>query len=204
MFSGAALSALTALALAGCSHSAPTRTTTVTHTSTSTVAVPTPTSTGAIDAGPITSADGNCPYLDSPAAADALGIRLGRQAILSAAGQPVGCQFFATTDPSFVASEHLPGPNQPVLQISSSHYADAVSAHNAMVATGTAGTSAHSVTLTGGVVGVAYQTTFDPSDGAQDWAFVFAKGTTVVTVLTAQSDSELDAQVVAGQIAAKF
>ncbi len=191
-----------ALALVGCTQSTPTKVTTVTRTST--VAVPSPTATGAISTGPVTSADGTCPYLDSASAADALGIRLGRQAVLSAAGQPVGCQFFATTDPAFVASEHLPGPNQPVLQISSSRYADATSAHNAMVATGTAGGSAHSATVTGGITGVAYQTTFDPTDGAQDWAFVFATASTVVTVLTAQSDSELDAQVVAGQIAAKF
>jgi hypothetical protein len=202
MVKWAMLVPVAALALVACTHSTPAPVTTVTRTST--IPVPTPTSTGAISSGPVTSADGTCPYLDSSGAADALGIRLGRQAVLSASGQPIGCQFFATTDPSFVASEHLPGPNQPVLQISSSRYTDATSAHNAMVAIGTAGGSAHSATVAGGITGVAYQTTFDPTDGALDWAFVFAKASTVVTVLTAQSDSELDAQVVAGQIAPKF
>jgi hypothetical protein len=152
----------------------------------------------------VTSAAGSCPYLAAAAAADALGIRLGRQTVQSASRAPVGCQFFATTDPSFVASEHLPGPNQPVLSFSSSKYASAVAAHNAMVARGTAGGNAHQATIAHGIVGVAYQTRFDPADGSQDWAFIFSTATTVVTVLTAQSDSELNAQVVAGEIAPKF
>lgn len=191
------------LVLAACTHASRTLPATTT-TTTRTIPAPTSTSTGAIDVGPVTSAAGTCPYAGSPAVADALGIRLGRQAVLSAGGAVVGCQFFATTDPAFVASEHLPGPNQPVLQILSSKYANATAAHNAMVATGTAGVSPHSATVTGGIVGVAYQTTFDPSDGNQDWAFVFSVGANLVTVITAQSDSELDAQVIAGQVAPKF
>ena len=194
-----------AVTLTACSHGSAEPVTTT--TTTRTVAVPSTAaaaSTGAIDAGPITAASGTCPYIDSPTVADALGIRLGTQSVLSAGGAVLGCQFFATTDPSFVASEHLPGPNQPVLQVTSTKYAGATDAHNAMIAIGTAGGSAHSATIAGGIVGVAYQTTFDPTDGAADWAFVFSTGTTVVTVLTAQSDSELDAQVVAGKLAAKF
>jgi hypothetical protein len=189
--------------LAGCTHGSKTLPTTTT-TTTRTIPAPTPNSTGAIDLGPVTSAAGTCPYAGSPAVADALGIRLGRQVVLSAGGAVVGCQFFATTDPAFVASEHLPGPNQPVLQIMSSKYPNATDAQNAMVSTGTAQGSPHSATVAGGIVGVAYQTAFDPTDGNQDWAFVFSVGSTLVTVITAQSDSELDAQVIAGEIAPKF
>jgi hypothetical protein len=200
-----------ALALATCatactsgSSAGPTRTVDVTTTQTLTAPGPSVTPTAAISGGPVVSATGNCPYLDEDAAAGALGIRLGRQAVLTVAHTPIGCQFFATTDPQFVASEHLPGPNQPVLQIASSKYANATIAHNAMAATGSAGGNAHTVSVSAAIVGVAYQTRFDPTDGASDWAYIFATGSTVVTILTAQSDSELDAQVVAGQIAAKF
>jgi hypothetical protein len=195
-----------AFVLAGCSASARPLPA-VTSTTTTTLAPSAP-ATAAIDPGPTTTAAGTCPYIAQPAVADALGIRLGTQSVQSAGGAPVGCKFFATTDPAFVASEHLPGPDQPVLQITSARYSSATAAHNAMVAIGTstanAPGSAHSATIAGGIVGVAFQTTFDPSDGNQDWAFVFSTGATVVTVLTAQADSELDAQVVAGQIAPKF
>jgi hypothetical protein len=197
--------ALSGLVLVGCGHSGTGPATTVQVTTTHTVSTPAPASaTAAIDPGPVTSASGNCPIIDEPTAADALGIRMGAQSVQSAGSTVVGCEFFPTTDPAFVASEHLPGPNQPVLQITSSRYPTPGAAHNAMVAIGTAGGSAHSAGITGGITGISYQTTFDPSDGAQDWAFVFATGSTVVTVLTAQSDVELNARTVAGEIATKF
>ncbi len=195
-----------AFVLAGCSASARPLPA-VTSTTTTTLAPSAP-ATAAINPGPTTSAAGTCPYIAAPAVADALGIRLGTQSVQTAGAAAVGCQFFATTDPAFVASEHLPGPNQPVLQISSSRYPSTTAAHNAMVAIGTSSANApgsvHSATVAGGIVGVAYQTTFDPSAGNQDWAFVFSTGSTVVTVLTVQTDSELDAQMVAGQIAPRF
>lgn len=169
---------------------------------TTTKTIPRP--SGLLASGPLTQAAGNCPYLDEATARDDIGVRLGKQFVLSAGGKPVGCQFFADQDPTYVASEHLPGPNQPVLEIDSSRYSDAVAAHAAAIGLGAAGGNAHAVTVSPTLSGVSFQTLFDPADGASDWAFVFNVGSTVVTVKTAQSDVELNARTVAAAIAAKF
>jgi hypothetical protein len=154
--------------------------------------------------GPTSSADADaCPYLDEETAANDVGVRMGRITVQTSGGKVVGCRFYATTDPSFVASEHLPGPSQPVLEIDTSAYPDDTSAHNAMVATAQAGGGAYTNSI-GSLEGISFQTTFDPTDGNKDWAFIFAKGVKLVTVLTAQSDTAFNARAVAADIAAKF
>ena len=176
---------------------------TVVVTQTHTVpAVPKVVPTGPVDVGVVIQTDGLCPYLTEATAVTNVGMRMARQSILSRAGKPIGCDFYA--DPAWAASEHLPGPNQPVLTISSSHYADSTSAYNAMVLISRAGTEAHQSDLPDGQVGISYRTRFDPADGAQDWAYVFARQNIVVTVLTAQTAAELNPRGVAAAVDTRF
>jgi hypothetical protein len=213
-----AVSALTVtLALAACtggsSTATPTQTTTITEanapasSASSTPASsgpatkpPSVTPTGPTGTAPTTSAAAACPLIPEAQAADLLGQRLARVATQTAGGRTVGCQFFDVQGTALAASEHLSGPNQPALQISSAGYATAVMAHNAMVLTAEKGANAHA-----SGTGIAYRTTFDPVDGAnRDWAFAFTVGTTLVVVLTNQGDSELDAEKIGQVVAAKF
>ena len=122
--------------------------------------------------------------------------------VLTRAGRTIGCEYYP--DPDWIVREHLPAVTQPVLQITSVRYADALSAYNAMVRTGTAGGSAHQVSIGTGLIGIAYRARFDPPDGNTDWCYVFSKGVTVVTVKSAQADNELGPESVARAIAPKF
>lgn len=196
LFASAA-AVLAAALLAGCTATGGATAVHTIHTTTTETLTPSAPPTGAIPAGAVTQADGNCPLIDEATAASDEGVRMGRVVVLTAGGAPVGCDFFA--DPAWAASEHLPGPNQPVLAVSTARYADATAAHNAMVSTASGGGGGHVATVKA-LTGVSYQTTFDPADGAKDWAFVYNSGATLVTVLTAQSDAELDARLVAGDL----
>ncbi len=176
----------------------------MTTTTTQTTTRPRTSPGGPVDVGPTTSADGDCPLLDTAAAASDVGVRMGRVAVLSSSGKPVGCRFFASQDPPFKQSEHLPGPNQPVLQIVSFRYSDSTTAHNAMVKLAEAGTNAHQDNLDSTAEGISYQVRFDPADGNQDWAYAFRKDVTVVVVTTAQRDTSFDAKAVASAVVGKF
>lgn len=162
---------------------------------------PTTATTGA---GPTTTVDASCPYLDTASAASDVGVRMGRVAVLSTGGSPIGCRFYADQDPAYQASEHLPGPNQPVLQIVSSRYADPTAAHNALARLAAAGANAYRSDLSAAMEGVSYQTVFDPADGKQDWAYVYRKATTVIVVTTIQRDTAFNAHAVAMAIADRF
>ncbi len=70
------------------------------------------------------------------------------------------------------------------------------------MARATAGTNQQVVTLNGGVAADEFQTTFDPTDGASDWALVFNKDAKLVTVLTAIDDDPTDALSVGNDIVA--
>jgi hypothetical protein len=118
---------------------------------------------------------------------------LARVQVLSQGSAAVGCRFYALQGSALSQSEHLPGPNQPALEIVSSAYADETTARSAAVAIATAGTHQQVETLTGGVAADAFQTAFDPVDGANDWELVFNKGANLVTIKTAVADSSLDA-----------
>lgn len=123
---------------------------------------------------------------------------------MASGGRTIGCRFYADQDPIFRASEHLPGPNQPVLQIVSSRYADSTAAHNAMVLLARSGHNGYQASLSAAIEGISFQTRFDPSDGNTDWAYTFHKSETVVVINTAQADTALDARTVASAIAARF
>jgi hypothetical protein len=142
--------------------------------------------------------------LDAPTAAENVGVRIGRVTVQSTNGKAVGCRFYADQDPTYRGSEHLPGANQPVVQIVSSHYGGTTLAHNAMVRLAEAGTNAYQSNLSPAVEGISFQTRFDPTDGNEDWAYTFRKGTTVVVVSTAQKDTAFDARAVATSIADRF
>jgi hypothetical protein len=201
---------LCAIALAGaftvtaCTSGSTPAPVTTTQTITRTQAPPPPpsssgTPTGPIAAGPTTTAEATCPLLDEPTAADALGQRLDRITVQTAGGKTVGCRFYDVQGTDLATSEHLSGPNQPALQISSATYATPTLAHNAMVMTAEKGVNAHPVNG-----GIAYLTTFDPADGPnKDWAYAVTKGTTLVVIETNQGDAELDAERVATAIAGK-
>ena len=55
-----------------------------------------------------------------------------------------------------------------------------------------------------GVDGVCFRTKFFGPDGGRDWAFVFAKGRTLVVVRTQRTDTSRNAVYLAQAIAAKF
>jgi hypothetical protein len=165
------------------------RTTVTTRTPT-----PTPQPTGAINVGPTATIAAACPYLDVPTAQQQEGNRIGRTVVLQAAGQPVGCRFYYYYD-----------ANHAVLSITSARFRSATLAYNAMVRLGHAGRNPIPVrNLIPGVDGVLYQTAFYPPDGNLDWACSFAKGDTVVTVLTDQKNVSFNARNVATTIAPKF
>ena len=173
---------------------------TITQTST-----PTPKSPGGpLDTGPTTAATAACPLLETPTAASDVGVRMGRVVTLSSGGKAVGCRFYASQDPQYRASEHLPGPNQPVLQIVSSRFSDPTAAHNYMVRRAESGTNAHQDDLNSTTEGISFQTRFDPDDKGQDWAFTFRRNVTVVVVTTAQRDASFDARAVASSIVGRF
>jgi hypothetical protein len=184
---------LTSVLIAGCTKTgeATSGDRTVVTTTTLTPSRPPNAPSGPLPAGPTT------------AAAD-VGVRMGRVAVLSSAGKPVGCRFYADQDPQFKASEHLPGPNQPVLQIVSTRYTDPTAAHNGMVKLAEAGTNAHQDDLNSSTEAISYQVRFDPADAGQDWAYAFRKNTTVVVVTTAQRDTSFDARAVASAIVSRF
>jgi hypothetical protein len=129
-------------------------------------------------------------------------MRLARVEVLTRGTAAAGCRFYALQGTALTQSEHLPGPNQPALEIVSTPYANETTARNAAVAVATAGTNQQVVTLTGGIAADLFQAAFDPVDGNNDWQLVFNKAATLVTIKTAISDSSLDAVNVANSIVA--
>jgi hypothetical protein len=156
---------------------------------------PSPTPTGPIVVGSVTEkVTSRCPYVDTDAAADAEGNRIGTVSVLTVRGKPMGCRFrFAYAD------------NHYTLEITSARYADPTAAYNAMVQRGRAGGQVTGVPgLAPGVDAVLYRTPFYPPDGGRDWACTFAKGSTMVTVKTDQNDTSRDAENVARLIVSRF
>jgi hypothetical protein len=134
--------------------------------------------------------DGTCPYISTQAAADMEGNRIGRTTIVSTT--PVGCNFYFAYNLA-----------QMVLQISTQTFTDPIDANNAMVGLAEAGGNATSVS--GIADGAAlFQTTFAPTDGDQDWACAFVKGTLLVLVKTNQISPSYNAKAIATAIAPNF
>jgi hypothetical protein len=194
----------TATMLAACTSSrtvqSPGTTKTVTHTVSASAAATAPVKTG-----PTHSADrSRCPILSQPAAAADIGERLARISVQTSGGRVVGCRFFDSQG-AYSHSENLSGPHQPAIEISTYRFANAPAARNAMVLTSRAGANADTDPISSTIVGIAFQATFDPTDGKNaDWAYTFAKGTTLIVIKINQTNSEFDVKAVAKSIAAKF
>jgi len=147
--------------------------------------------------------DGSCPYLRAglniepePTGnnfADLEGNRVQRVTRLTSL-KPVGCRFY------FQGDYHPTGDILPVT------YSSAVQAHNAMVVTAEAGSSAQGVpSFVPGVDGISFQTKLNAPDAGQDWAFAFAKGNIMVVVRTDQNKNlPADAEYIAKAIVGKF
>jgi hypothetical protein len=156
---------------------------------------PTPIKTGPVTVGAVTETPADsCPYIDTQAAADAEGNRIGAIIILSIKGQAMGCRFrFQYSDRHYI------------LEITSAGYATQTTAHNAMVIASRVDPNAFSEpAIAAGVEAVLYRTTFYAPDGNRDWACAFTKGRTVVTVKTDQTDTSTDALNMAKLIVGKF
>jgi hypothetical protein len=125
--------------------------------------------------------------------ADLEGDRVYRTTVLSGY-HPVGCRFY------FYAP-----PYEAIADIRPRRFATEVAAHNAMVLT--ARTGHELITerdFVRGVDGICFRTKFFGEDGARDWAFVFAKGPTMVAVYTQRTDTSRNALYIAKAIAGKF
>jgi hypothetical protein len=146
--------------------------------------------------------DGPCPYirpgLDIDAGegvnlADLEGDRVYRQTVLTTL-RPVGCRFYFYAPPYPAEAEIQPHT-----------FATAKDAFDAMILT--ARTGRELITeknFVRGVDGICFRTKFFAQDGDRDWAFVFAKGKTMVVVYTFRTDTSRNALYIAKAIAKKF
>jgi hypothetical protein len=146
--------------------------------------------------------DGRCPYiragLDVDAGggvnlADLEGDRVYRTTLLTRY-HPVGCRFY------FYAP-----PYEAIADIRPRRFATATDAYNAMVLT--ARTGRELITernFVKGLTGICFRTEYFGQDGSRDWAFAFAKGTTMVVVYTQRSDTSRNALYIARAIAGRF
>lgn len=146
--------------------------------------------------------DHSCPYirtgLDVDAGggvnlADLEGDRVYRNTILTEY-HPVGCRFYFYAPPYPAEAEIQPHT-----------FATPTDAFDAMIRT--AHTGRNLITeknFVHGLTGICFQTKFFAQDGNQDWAFVFAKGKTMVVVYTFQTNTSRNALYIAQAIAKKF
>jgi hypothetical protein len=144
----------------------------------------------------------SCPYLKAgrniepvPTGdnfADLEGNRVQRVTLLTTL-KPVGCRFYFQVD------------YHPTGDILPSTYSSAVEAHNAMVATAEAGTSARGVpSFVPGVDGISFQTRLNRPDAGKDWAFAFAKRDIMVVVRTDQTNSPANAELIAQAVVGRL
>jgi hypothetical protein len=129
-----------------------------------------------------------CPYISNNDEQIAEGKKVGRSTVLTTS--PVGCRFYLAY-PDYHA----------VAEITAKKYPTELSAFNTVARTG--GSTAESTPGVGDGA-VLYRTRFYKSDGNRDWACIFAKGKTVVTVHTDAAMSSVDARNVAVAIVDKF
>lgn len=146
--------------------------------------------------------DGACPYIrpglniDAGGGvnlADLEGDRVYRQTVLTEL-HPVGCRFYFYAPPYPAEAEIQPHT-----------FASAAEARDAMILTARTG---HNLIVeknfVHGLTGICFQTKFFAEDGNRDWAFVFAKGKTLVIVYTFQTNVSRNALYIAQAIAEKF
>ena len=147
-----------------------------------------------------------CPYIRSgvsqdptnkPNVADIEGSHVYRTTVLTGL-QPVGCRFF------FYAP-----PYEAIADIEPHTFATTTAAYNAMVRTARAGHAVQGLPnfapkAAPGVDGISYRTRFFARDGVRDWAFVFAKGRSMVVVHTEEKTTSRNAVDIARAIVGKF
>jgi hypothetical protein len=171
-----------ALLLAGCTSSGSPSPSGSTHTSTRTLS--SGPNTAPISTGPTRAATASsCPFTTQDFVRNTMGMRLGRITVLRSGGRVVGCRFYALQNSPLHESEHLPGPNQPVVEITTQRFASARAARNAFVLLSRKGTNAQRVDL-GRTVGVCFQAPFYPKDHGADWACAANVRSTEVVVRT--------------------
>jgi hypothetical protein len=146
--------------------------------------------------------DHPCPYIKSGLnetsgggvnLADIEGDRVYRTTLLTRY-HPVGCRFY------FYAP-----PYEAVADIRPMRFATRTEAFNAMVRIANAGRAQITEqNFVKGVTGICFKTKFFGPDGANDWAFVFAKGKVMVAVYTQRKDTSRNALYLAKAIAGKF
>jgi hypothetical protein len=146
--------------------------------------------------------DHPCPYIKTglnvtddsgPNLADLEGDRVYRNTILTNL-HPVGCRFYFYAPPYAAIAEIQPHT-----------FKTPTEAYNAMILTARTG---HNLipeqNFAPGATGICFQTKFFREDGNQDWAFVFAKGKTMVVVHAFQTNTSRNAFYIARAIAKKF
>jgi hypothetical protein len=139
-------------------------------------------STGPEGVGPIHEVKAkSCPLATSDFIRNTMGMRLGRVTRLHG-NDLSGCRFYALQGGSLHASEHLPGPTQPVLEILVRRFGLPFEARKAMLFLAQAGKNGQHVPLGKAGSGVCFQTNFYPKDHGQDWACAAIKGRTEVVV----------------------
>jgi hypothetical protein len=144
----------------------------------------------------------SCPWLDQQAAADRVGMRLERITVLRSDGHVVGCRFYALQNSPLHNSEHLPGPHQPAIEITTTRYANAAAAHNAFVVLARRGRSVEQAKIGAGAVGLCFQTAFYPRDHGRDWACTTSLGDTLLVVRTVVVTPALNVIEVSQRVAA--
>jgi hypothetical protein len=155
-----------------------------------------------IVAGPThAAAASRCPFVTTPYVHTTMGMRLGRITVLRSGGNVVGCRFYALQGSYLHAQENLPGPRQPVVEITTQRYASARDAHNAFVLLARAGRNAQRTDL-GVAVGVCFQTDFDPHDHGQDFACAGNKGSLEVVVRTVDTTGTFNTVAIAHAVLA--
>jgi hypothetical protein len=203
----AAVAVLAVVLLASCtsgggtSSSSPSvRTETVTQTRPATGAPTAPISTGPTRA----TTAATCPLLGKQEAADHVGMRLARITVLHSGGKVVGCRFYALQNSPLSQSEHLPGPKQPVIEITTVRYPSELAAHNAFVRVAEQGRNTQTASIVGQAPGACFQTDFYAKDDGKDWACAFSKGDTMVLVRTVVTSPALSAILVARAVAERL
>ncbi|MCU1655424.1 MAG: hypothetical protein JWO57_80 [Pseudonocardiales bacterium] len=134
---------------------------------------------------------------------DAVGMRLDRTTILLQQGHAVGCNIYSLQNSPLQVSEHLPGPNQPAIQVLTTGYHSAVEAHNALAlaASATGSTNPQQVRITGADgVGVCFQTAFAAGDKGKDWACGLTRNTVLYMIRTVVLSPALNVVELAGYV----
>jgi hypothetical protein len=134
----------------------------------------------------------SCQFASATAVRNTMGMRLGR--ITRLTGTRVsGCRFYALQGSYLHAKEHLPGPEQPVLEIVTHRYASAREAHNAVVLIARSGHNPQRESF-GKIEGACFQTNYYPKDHGQDWACAANKRRIEVVIHSVDTTSTINTQ----------